>query len=176
VLWSRAYHRVRSRLVSRRTATVNQIRAFLIEEGIAVPPGLRALRASLLEVLKNRADEISPRMADPIVGLYEDWLWLAERIETIAAERPVCRRPMSVPGLQQGRVPGTEGSRRRFLECAIGVATFCRLPGVRVGTRAHMQISTHWRSTIWMRISASSRTNAAAVGNKAARVRLHLHS
>ncbi len=39
-----AYHRIRSRLVSRRTATVNQIRAFPIEQGIAIRPGLRALR------------------------------------------------------------------------------------------------------------------------------------
>src|SRR5260221_14590202 len=34
-----ACHRVRSRLVSRRTATINQIRAFLIEQGIAVRSG-----------------------------------------------------------------------------------------------------------------------------------------
>ena len=34
-----ACHRVRSRLVSRRTATINQIRAFLIEQGIAVRTG-----------------------------------------------------------------------------------------------------------------------------------------
>jgi transposase len=34
-----ACHRVRSRLVSRRTATINQIRAFLIEQGIAVRAG-----------------------------------------------------------------------------------------------------------------------------------------
>src|SRR4051794_20240637 len=30
-----AHHRIRARLVSRRTATINQIRAFLIEQGIA---------------------------------------------------------------------------------------------------------------------------------------------
>jgi len=42
-----ACHRVRSRLVSRRTATINQIRAFLIEQGIAVRTGSRALRNSL---------------------------------------------------------------------------------------------------------------------------------
>ena len=42
-----ACHRVRSRLVSRRTATINQIRAFLIEQGIAVRTGPRALRKSL---------------------------------------------------------------------------------------------------------------------------------
>jgi len=34
-----ACHRVRSRLVSRRTATINQVRAFLIEQGIAVRSG-----------------------------------------------------------------------------------------------------------------------------------------
>lgn len=54
-----ACHRVRSRLVSRRTAAINQIRAFLVEQGITVKPGARALRNSLFEILKNRADEIS---------------------------------------------------------------------------------------------------------------------
>jgi transposase len=32
-----ALHRVRARLVSQRTASVNQVRAFLLERGIAVP-------------------------------------------------------------------------------------------------------------------------------------------
>src|SRR5499425_3245547 len=64
-----ALHRVRSRLVSRRTATVNQIRAFLIEQGIAVRTGARALRNSLMAILKNRQDEISTRMRTLIAGL-----------------------------------------------------------------------------------------------------------
>ena len=42
-----ALHRVRFRLVSRRTATINQIRAFLIEQGIAVRTGAHSLRKSL---------------------------------------------------------------------------------------------------------------------------------
>ena len=101
-----ACHRVRSRLVSRRTATINQIRAFLIEQGIAVRPGARAMRNSLFAILENRADEISLRMSDLIVGLYEDWLWLDERIETVSREieeisqnEANCRRLMSVPGV-----------------------------------------------------------------------------
>lgn len=101
-----AYHRIRSRLVSRRTATINQIRAFLIEQGIAVRAGAHALRNSLFAILKNRADEISPRMATLIVGLYEDWLWLDERIDTLTSEieaiakgQENCRRLMSVPGV-----------------------------------------------------------------------------
>jgi transposase len=42
-----ALHRVRSRLVSRWTATMNQIRAFLIEQGITVRKSVAALRTSL---------------------------------------------------------------------------------------------------------------------------------
>jgi transposase len=52
-----ALHRVRSRLVSRRTATINQIRSFLIEQGIAVRAGATALRNSLLAILENRQAE-----------------------------------------------------------------------------------------------------------------------
>src|SRR5271156_6597990 len=81
-----ACHRVRSRLVSRRTATINQIRAFLIEQGIAVRTGSRALRNSILAILENRQDDISPRMNGLIVGLYEDWIALDERIDTITSE------------------------------------------------------------------------------------------
>ena len=101
-----ACHRVRSRLVSRRTATINQIRAFLIEHGIAVRTGANALRRSLFAILENRADELSPRMSDLIVGLYEDWLWLDERIEALTGEieqishqESNCKRLMSVPGI-----------------------------------------------------------------------------
>ena len=101
-----ACHRVRSRLVSRRTATINQIRAFLIEQGIAVRAGARALRSSLFAILENRRDEISPRTASLILGLYEDWCGLDKRIETVTGAieelsqvEPKCRRLMSVPGI-----------------------------------------------------------------------------
>lgn len=101
-----ALHRVRSRLVSRRTATINQIRAFLMEQGITVRTGAHALRNSLFSILENRADEISPRMTGIIFGLYEDWLWLDERIETttreielISRQEDNCQRLMSMPGI-----------------------------------------------------------------------------
>ena len=101
-----ACHRVRSRLVSRRTATINQIRAFLIEQGIPVRAGARALRNSLFAILENRRGEISPRTASLILGLYEDWCGLDKRIETVTGAieelsqvEPKCRRLMSVPGI-----------------------------------------------------------------------------
>ena len=101
-----ACHRVRSRLVSRRTATINQIRAFLIEQGIPVRAGARTLRNSLFAILETRRDEISPRTASLILGLYEDWCGLDTRIETVTGAieelsqvEPKCRRLMSVPGI-----------------------------------------------------------------------------
>jgi len=101
-----ACHRVRSRLVARRTATINQIRAFLIEQGIAVRAGPRVLRNSLFAILENRKEEISPRTATLIRGLYEDWCCLDKRIEAVTGEieqlseaEARCRRLMSVPGV-----------------------------------------------------------------------------
>ena len=81
-----ALHRVRSRLVSRRTATINQIRAFLIEQGITIRKGLRAVQNSLLALLDERRDEISPRMRDIILDLHDDWMRLDTRIEAISEE------------------------------------------------------------------------------------------
>lgn len=79
-------HGVRARLVLRRTATINQIRAFRIELGIAVGSGLRALKNSFETILKQRRDEISPRMRGILIGLYGDWLWLDKWIEGVSGE------------------------------------------------------------------------------------------
>ena len=46
-----ALHRVRERLVSQRTGIVNQIRAFLLERGIAIRQGPRFLRIELPRIL-----------------------------------------------------------------------------------------------------------------------------
>ena len=57
-----ALHRVRERLVGQRTGIINQIRAFLLERGIAVRQGLNFLRAELPAILAKRTDVLSPRM------------------------------------------------------------------------------------------------------------------
>ena len=97
---------MRDRLVSRRTATINQIRCFLLELGITVRPRANALRASLNAILRDRSDEISPRMHGIILGLSDDWVHLDDRvdqisdeIETISKADLECRRLMSVPGI-----------------------------------------------------------------------------
>src|SRR5262245_7373767 len=69
-----ALHRVRERLVSQRTSIINQIRAFLLERGIAVRQGLRFLRAELPGILAKRTDVLSPRMLRVIEDLAGDFM------------------------------------------------------------------------------------------------------
>ena len=101
-----ALHRVRSRLVSQRTAVINQIRGFLLERGIIVRQGLRFLRQLLPDILAKRTDVLSPRMVRIVSDLAGDWRQLDDRIEivtdeieTLAKADDSCRRVMTVPGI-----------------------------------------------------------------------------
>ena len=101
-----ALHRVRERLVSQRTGVINQIRAFLLERGVAVRQGLRFLRVELPGILATRTDVLSPRMLRILEDLAGDWRRLDERveglsneIEAIAQQDAGCERLMSVPGI-----------------------------------------------------------------------------
>jgi transposase len=101
-----ALHRVRERLVRQRTGISNQIRAFLLERGVAVRRGLRFLRAELPDILATRCEVLSARMARLIEDLAGDWRRLDERIEGLSGEINAlarqdtgCERLKSVPGI-----------------------------------------------------------------------------
>jgi transposase len=101
-----ALHRVRERLVSQRTGVINQIRAFLLERGIAVRQGQRFLRAELPGLLASPPEVLSPRMVHVIEDLAGDWRHLDERIEGLSADIKAlaeqdsgCERLMTVPGI-----------------------------------------------------------------------------
>jgi transposase len=101
-----ALHRVRERLVSKRTGIINQIRAFLLERGIAVRQGQRFLRAELPRILATPFDVLSPRMVQLIEDLASDCRRLDERVEGLSGEIEAvarhdadCERLMSVPGI-----------------------------------------------------------------------------
>jgi transposase len=101
-----AMHRVRERLVSQRTGVINQIRAFLLERGIAVRQGRQFLRAELPTVLATRSDVLSTRMLHMIEGLAQDWRQMDVRIDKLSTEIEVlahedagAQRLMSVPGI-----------------------------------------------------------------------------
>src|SRR6516165_2175763 len=101
-----ALHRVRERLVSQRTGIINQIRAFLLERGIAVRQGAHCLRTELPGILAQRSDALSPRMLRVIEALAGDWRRLDTRIEGLTSEIEAlarqdqhCERLMTVPGV-----------------------------------------------------------------------------
>src|SRR5436305_6667495 len=57
-----ALHRVRERLVSQRTAIINQISAFMLERGIAVRQGIGLLRTELSTIIASHTAAVSPRV------------------------------------------------------------------------------------------------------------------
>ena len=100
-----ALHRVRERLVSQRTGIINQIRAFLLERGIAVRQGLRFLRAELPRILATPPDVLSPRMVCVIEGWPKTGAGsmagrsLVRRDHSSRSQDAGCERLMSVPGV-----------------------------------------------------------------------------
>jgi transposase len=81
-----ALHRVRERLVSQRTGIINQIRAFLLERGVAVRQGLHCLRAELPRILAAPCDALSPACC------VSSRIWPATGAGSISASRAYLAR------------------------------------------------------------------------------------
>jgi len=101
-----ALHRVRERLVSRRTAVINQIRAFLLERGITFRKGPSSLRRQMPEILKNGDEQLSPRIRSLLAMMWEEWKRLDKQVESfntqieaIGSGDPVCQRLREIPGV-----------------------------------------------------------------------------
>jgi hypothetical protein len=90
-----------------RTGIINEIRAFLLERGVAaVRQGLRFLRTELPGILATRSSVLSPRMLRLVGDLAGDWRHLdarveglSDEIETLARQDQHCVRLMTVPGI-----------------------------------------------------------------------------
>jgi transposase len=101
-----ALHRVRDRLVGRRTSVINQIRAFLLERGISFRKGPASLRRQMPEILENAEERLSPRMRRLLDFLWQEWNGLQAQIESlnddvkqIANRDPACIRLQQIPGV-----------------------------------------------------------------------------
>ncbi|WP_198373700.1 IS110 family RNA-guided transposase [Roseomonas rosulenta] len=73
-------HRARDRLVGERTALINQLRAFLLERGIAVAQGRRKLELHLQTLLAAEQVTLSPRTRRLIEDMCAEWQALDRRI------------------------------------------------------------------------------------------------
>lgn len=101
-----ALHRVRDRLVHRRTALINQIRGFLLERGIAFAQGPANLRRQMPLILEDAEQKITPRMRNLLAHLWQEWKALnseiecvSEEIDAIASQDAACRRLRQIPGV-----------------------------------------------------------------------------
>lgn len=99
-------HRVRQRLVGRRTALINQLRAILLERGITVPQRRRVLETRLPAILADEQAGLSPRVGHLIEDMRVEWRDLDRRIEAFdaelvatAREDDACRRLCEIPGI-----------------------------------------------------------------------------
>jgi transposase len=101
-----AIHRVRDRLISRRTAVVNQLRAFLLERGMTFAKSPAKLRIEMPEILENADADLTPRMRNLIDLLWGEWKTLEQQIEVlnleveqIAGSDVACQRLRQIPGI-----------------------------------------------------------------------------
>jgi transposase len=100
-------HRSRDRLVGERTALINQLRAILLERGMAAPKGKRNLEQFLIVLLDEQGGAgLSPRMIPLVVDARAQWAELDRRIAAFdaefvrwAKENEEARRLTTIPGV-----------------------------------------------------------------------------
>jgi transposase len=101
-----ALHRVRDRLVHRRTSVINQIRGFLLERGISFPKGPAHLRKQMASILEDADQNLTPRLRNLLDLMWREWKQLdrdieltSTQIETIADQDAACQRLRQIPGV-----------------------------------------------------------------------------
>jgi transposase len=101
-----AMHRVRDRLVQRRTAIINQMRGFLLERGITFAKGPANLRKNMPAILEDADENLTPRMRALLAQIWQEWKQLeidittiSEQIERISTEDAACQRLRQIPGV-----------------------------------------------------------------------------
>lgn len=101
-----AIHRIRSRLITERTALINQLRALLFEQGITIPVGRELLARQLPEILEKADNNLSVRLRALLQQLRARWRDLDTAIADMtglltAYSKPSdrCQRVSTVPGV-----------------------------------------------------------------------------
>jgi transposase len=88
-----ALHRVRERLVARRTAVINQVRSLLLERGMTFRQGRACLRKQIPMILEDAEAQLSPKTRRLLHLLSDEWArpGTANRKTQPRGERRCCR-------------------------------------------------------------------------------------
>lgn len=131
-----AVHRIRSELVSQRTAKGNQIRGLVAEYGLVAPQQRHHLRAAVPDWLEDAENGLSDRFRRLLNGLWGDLRKLDDRvsemdkeIELIANNDPVAKRlqqlrgvgPMVATALLAAVGDGKQFSNGRQMSASLGL-------------------------------------------------------
>jgi transposase len=101
-----ALHRVRDRLITRRTSVINQMRGFLLERGLVFAKSPAGLREHMPEILENATEDLTPRMRNLLAMLWNEWkdlelqiVEMNDEVERIASSDAACLRLRQIPGI-----------------------------------------------------------------------------
>jgi transposase len=101
-----AIHRVRCRLITERTAIINQMRALLLEHGIVCAVGRKLFERKLPEILEDAENGLSFRLRALIDHLRSRWRVLDVEVDEMTAlltahsrESETCQRICDIPGV-----------------------------------------------------------------------------
>ena len=114
-------HRARSRLVNSRTRLINQLRAILLERGITVAKGRRALIVALEPLLESEDTGLSSRIRLLLADMRREWDALDTRIATLDREFVETARH-SAPERRLATIPGIGALNATALVAAVGEA------------------------------------------------------
>jgi transposase len=100
-----AMHRVRDRLVQRRTALINEIRGFLLDRGIIFAADPKHLRKNLPAVIEDAEQNLTPRLRWLLDRMRQEWKQveldieaMSDELERISEQNELCRRLLKIPG------------------------------------------------------------------------------
>jgi transposase len=101
-----ALHRIRERLITARTALVNEIRGLLNEYGIVLPHSIAKFRALIVDKLEADQAKLTVLSTEVFWHLYDEFLavekrlaYYDEKLATIGQAHPECQRLQTIPGI-----------------------------------------------------------------------------
>jgi transposase len=149
-------HRVRDRLICRRTAVINQLRAFLLERGMVFAHRPANLKAAMADILENAEADLTPQMRSLINMLWDEWKLVEEQIKnsTWNWNGPRPRMPDA-----RGYVRSRGSDQLSPLPSLLPLAT--APPSTRAGTSFRGWVSCHASTRREVKRSCSASASAA---------------
>ena len=101
-----ALHRIRERLITARTALVNEIRGLLNEYGIVLPQRMAKFRALIVDRLEADQAQLTALSTEVFWHLYDEFRAVEtrlayddEKLAAIGQAHPACQRLHTIPGI-----------------------------------------------------------------------------